>query len=176
MLRRLDCPISSSDNIVAALYQEKDIQLKIAENLPKNFGEITQYKVSQFIVKNPDFLKNLEKIIHPEVEKRHLWDIDQAKSEKKSIIVLEIPLLFELHWQNKCDKVLLVTCQHDIQYHRVMARKGMTENKFATLWARQWPEAQKQKLADFILDTSYGRLHTFQQLRRLLELHCLNKN
>lgn len=176
MLQRLHCSVSSSDDIVASLYRQSDIQLQIAEILPKDFGDITRYKLGQFIAQNPNFLNNLEKIIHPAVEKRHLWDINQARLDKKSITVLEIPLLFELNWQNKCDQILLVTCQPHLQYQRVMARSGMTDEKFKAFQARQWPEAQKKKLADFVLDTSYGRLHTFQQLKQLLKRYCSDKN
>ena len=174
MFQRFNCLISSSDNIVASLYQQRSIQAKIADLLPRDFGEITQSKVAQYIAQYPDFLQDLEKILHPVVEKRHLWDIQQAKIEKKSLIVLEIPLLFEINWQVQCDLILLTTCRSEIQYNRVMARLGMTEEKFFALQSRQWPEARKKKLADFVLATNDSRLHTFQQLKYLLKLHCLN--
>lgn len=142
--------------------------------MPKDFGEITRSKVGKYIAHNPDFLANLEKILHPVVETRHLQHIEQARSEKKTLIVLEIPLLFETHWQDKCDKTLLLVCNRKIQYNRVITRPGMTKEKFIAFQSRQWPNEFKRKLADFILDTSGSRRHTFQQLKDLLKLHCLN--
>ena len=116
----------------------------------------------------------LEEILHPAVSNKHLFDIQQAQYRKKSLIVLEIPLLFETNWYKKCDYVLLVSCQPEIQYARVMARPGMTDDKFKALQTRQWSEANKKKLAHFVLDTSFGRVHTFKQLKHLLRRPCLN--
>ena len=174
MFHRLGCFVSASDDTVAALYQQKDVQHQIAALLPRDFGTISRSKIVRYLIQTPCFLPQLEKILHPLVENKHAWDIQQARQRKEALIVLEVPLLFEMSWHVRCDFTLLVTCASNLQYNRVMTRVGMTKDKFEMLQSRQWPESQKRSLADFILDTSQSRLHTYHQLKLLLKLDCFN--
>ncbi|RUW00792.1 dephospho-CoA kinase, partial [Mesorhizobium sp. M1A.F.Ca.IN.020.04.1.1] len=72
------------------------------------------------------------------------------------IAVLDIPLLFETGGRNRVDKVVVVTAPAEIQRARVLARPGMSEDKFASILAKQVPDAEKRRQADFIVDTGQG--------------------
>ena len=172
MLQRLGASVSYSDEIVSGLYEQVSIQKQISMILPQDFGPITRSKVAVYITHHPEILKDLEKILHPAVKAVHLQDIDEARQKNQTLTVLDIPLLFESGWQNLCDYTALVTCQPQIQLRRVMSRPRMTLEKFQKLMDRQWPLDQKRSLADFVLDTDLGRVHTFQQLKYLLKHHC----
>jgi len=70
--------------------------------------------------------------------------------------VLDIPLLFETGGRNRVDKVVVVTAPAEVQRARVLARPGMSEEKLAAILAKQVPDAEKRRLADFVIDTGQG--------------------
>ena len=70
--------------------------------------------------------------------------------------MLDIPLLFETKAESRVDKVIVVTAPVEVQRTRVLARPGITAQKFGAILARQTPDAEKRKRADFIIDTSHG--------------------
>ncbi|TGQ03460.1 dephospho-CoA kinase, partial [Mesorhizobium sp. M4B.F.Ca.ET.215.01.1.1] len=65
-------------------------------------------------------------------------------------------LLFDTGGRNRVDKVVVVTASPEIQRDRVLARPGMSEEKFASILAKQVPDAEKRRQADFIIDTGQG--------------------
>jgi dephospho-CoA kinase len=101
-------------------------------------------------------LKRLEAIIHPLVRADADAFLARHRNAGESIAVLDIPLLFETGGRNRVDKVVVVTAPADTQRARVLARPGMTEEKLASILAKQVPDAEKRSLADFIIDTGQG--------------------
>jgi dephospho-CoA kinase len=93
--------------------------------------------------------------------------IEANRSNK--LIILEVPLLFELNWQKYCDKIIVVNAPYEIQKKRVLARDGMTEDKFNKILALQIPEDEKLKKADFILDTSKDIVALRQEILRIIK-------
>ena len=83
-------------------------------------------------------------------------------------MVLDIPLLFETGGASRVDAVAVVSAPTEIQRARVLARTGMTAEKFDAILARQTPDAEKQARADFVIDTSQGFEHAHQQVRQVL--------
>ncbi len=122
------------------------------------------------ITGNPAALKDLEEIIHPLVAQARNDFIENSKADKIKIVVLDIPLLFENNIHKICDKTVVVTATKEIQRERVLARPGMTEEKFEILLSRQMNDSDKQKLADFIIRTDKGIEHAHQQVRDILSV------
>ena len=84
--------------------------------------------------------------------------------------MLDIPLLFETGGDARCDAVLVVHCRPALQRRRVLARPGMTEEKFQAILARQVPAREKVHLADFTVNTGIGRHAALMELRRAVKL------
>ncbi|TIL80082.1 MAG: dephospho-CoA kinase, partial [Mesorhizobium sp.] len=101
-------------------------------------------------------LKRLEAIIHPPVRADADAFLARHRAAGAPLVVLDIPLLFETGGRDRVDKVVVVTASPDIQRARVLARPGMSEEKLASILARQVPDAEKREAADFIIDTGQG--------------------
>lgn len=111
-------------------------------------------------------LRQLESIVHPEVaEKRRAFLADNAAAP---LIVFDIPLLFEKTGSNGLDAVVVVSAPAEVQRERVLARPGMTAEKFARILALQVPDAEKRARADHIIDTGVSLAETRHAVQRLV--------
>ena len=92
-----------------------------------------------------------------------------AQARGAPVVVLDVPLLFETGGERGCDAVVVVSAPPDMQRHRAFERPGMTEEKFAALVAKQMPDAEKRRRADFIVDSSQSFDHARAQVRDILQ-------
>lgn len=113
-------------------------------------------------------LRRLEQIIHPLVRAAEQEFIAAAAARGAPLVVLDIPLLFETAGEGRCDHVVVVTASPEVQRARVLARPGMTEERFATILAKQMPDAEKRRRADFIIHTEHGLDDARRQVRQLI--------
>jgi dephospho-CoA kinase len=150
-------PVADSDAIVHALYSGKAAPL-IEAAFPGTVikGVVDRAKLSTHVIGNPTAMKRLEAIIHPLVREAQNEFLKTAKVGGEKFAVVDIPLLFETKAETRVDKIVVVTAPAEIQRERVLARPGMTVEKFESILAKQLPDAEKKKRADFIIDTSRG--------------------
>jgi dephospho-CoA kinase len=87
---------------------------------------------------------------------------------KTPLVVMDVPLLFESGRQKRYDATMVVTAPAFLQRARVMARPGMTKARYAAILARQMPDGEKRKRADFIVPSGLGRAVTWRSLRAVL--------
>ena len=109
----------------------------------------------------------LEAIVHPLVRDEELAFLRAARSA--ALVVLDIPLLFETGAETRCHAVLVVSAPPEVQRARVLARPGMTAEKFAQVLALQMPDAEKRARADFVIDTGGGLDAARDQVRAVVE-------
>jgi dephospho-CoA kinase len=115
---------------------------------------------------NPEKLALLESIVHPAVAKARTQFFEQHKAAK--MLVLDIPLLFEKGGVNQVDVVVVVSAPADVQRARVLARPGMTPEKFESILALQMPDEQKKARADYVIDTGQSLENTQIAVRDLI--------
>lgn len=113
-------------------------------------GNVSRETLKTAIAADPSLLPRIEAVVHPLVAADRTAFLASTAAD---IVVLDIPLLFEKSSQTEFDATLLVTAPAALQRARVMARPGMTEAQFATIRARQMPDAQKRALATHIVET-----------------------
>lgn len=113
-------------------------------------GGIDRGALKDWIASDPSALARIEAVVHPLVAADRAAFLERADAD---IVVLDIPLLFEKGSEAEMDATLLVTAPTDLQRARVMARPGMTEAQFATILARQMPDADKRARATHIIET-----------------------
>ena len=115
---------------------------------------------------DPDALARLEAIVHPAVaENRAAFLADHAN---QPLVLFDIPLLFEKGGSEAVDTVVVVSAPADEQAKRVLARPGMSEEKFAQILALQLPDAEKRVRADHVIDTGVPLAETRAQVRALV--------
>ena len=125
------------------------------EAFPRVIGDdgVDREALSALLIKEPARFKDLEAIVHPLVAADREAFAEDAKRDGAAMVLLDIPLLFENAYQYGLDAVIVVSAPADVQAARVLARPGMTTEKFESILARQTPDIQKRELADFVIET-----------------------
>ncbi|CAN7351734.1 dephospho-CoA kinase [Rhizobium sp. LjRoot30] len=150
-------PVNDADKVVHDLYRGEAVA-PIEQAFPGVAvdGVVDRGKLSGQLSGNPDKFKQLEAIVHPLVRLKEKAFIESQRAAGADMVVLDIPLLFETGGEDRVDVVVVVTCDPEIQRERVLARPGMTEEKFAMILSRQMPDGEKRRQADYLIDTGNG--------------------
>ncbi len=168
IFRRLGVPVHDADAAVHRLYGGRAAPL-IEKAFPGTVadGVVDRGVLGAAVLGSPARLKELEAIVHPLVREEEEAFLKKAAG-LSPIAVLDIPLLFETGGERRCDAVLVVTAPESVQRQRVLARPGMTEEKFNAILAKQMPDGEKRARAHFLADTSRGFLSAEAQVRSVL--------
>ncbi|GGA90569.1 dephospho-CoA kinase [Brucella endophytica] len=150
-------PIYSADEAVHRLYAGRAAPL-VEAAFPGTTDEngVNREKLSAAVLGKPEEIAKLEAIIHPLVYEEREAFLRNARASGADIALVDIPLLFEIGAEKDVDRILVVSAAPDIQRQRVLARPGMTAEKFEAILARQISDAEKRARADFIIDTGQG--------------------
>jgi dephospho-CoA kinase len=119
-------------------------------------GKVDRVKLSAQVLHNPAAIKQLEQIVHPMLGASRQKFLDEAERSGAPVAVVDVPLLFETGGEKRVDAVVVVTTSPEAQRERILARDNMTGEKLDAILARQLPDAEKRKRADFVVDTSHG--------------------
>ncbi len=150
-------PVWDADEAVHRLYAGSP---ELKQALTEAFGDVLtgnkvdRAKLSEALKITPGGFDRLNAIVHPATVEDRKAFLQAQKRNHVSLAVSDIPLLFETGAEKQLDYVLVVSAPAKVQKQRVMARPGMTEEKFAAILSRQMPDAEKRKRADFVIDTS----------------------
>ncbi|MBD3836856.1 dephospho-CoA kinase [Brevundimonas sp.] len=119
-------------------------------------GAVDRTRLAEILGRDDQAFRRLEVIVHPLVAQGRMADLEAARAAGVKLAVLDIPLLFETGGDRAVDAVVVVTADPEIQAERVLARPGMTRERFEAILARQTPDAEKRARADFLIDTGRG--------------------
>jgi dephospho-CoA kinase len=157
LFAEIGVPVHDADATVHALYRGEAVPL-IEEAFPGSTkdGAVDRDQLAKQVVGRPSAMKRLEAIVHPLVRAAEEKFLKAAEAAKAPLVVLDIPLLFETGGDKRADAVMVVTAPPEVQRARILARDGMSAEKLDALLARQMPDAEKRRRADFIVDTSHG--------------------
>lgn len=150
-------PVHDADGAVHRLYAGEAAHL-IEQAFPGTAAAagVDRTRLAQRVLGDAEALRRLEGIVHPLVRREELRFLDEAEKAGATIAVLDIPLLFETGGDRRVDAVVVVSAPAEMQRARAFERPGMTEEKFRALLAKQMPDAEKRRRADFVVDTSNG--------------------
>ncbi|WP_404934114.1 dephospho-CoA kinase [Nitratireductor sp. ac15] len=150
-------PVHDADAAVHRLYTGVAAPL-IEARFPGTVieGTVDRARLAEAVMGKPEAFKALEEIVHPLVRQDADDFVAGHRENATPLVVLDIPLLFETGGEDRVDRIVVVTAPAEEQRRRVLSRPGMTEEKFAAILARQVPDAEKRRRADFIIDTGEG--------------------
>ncbi|MDE5444473.1 dephospho-CoA kinase [Bradyrhizobium sp. CSA207] len=162
-------PVYDADAAVHQLYEgEAAPAIEAAFPGTTANGKVDRQKLSARVVHDPAAIKQLEQIVHPMLGASRQKFFADAEAAKAPVVVLDIPLLFETGGEKRVDAVVVVSTSPELQRERVLARGTMDEAKLDAIIAKQTPDAEKRKRADFVVDTSHGLEPVRAQIRDIL--------
>jgi dephospho-CoA kinase len=169
LLAEAGVPVYDADATVHMIY-ENEAAPAVEAAFPGTTidGKVDRGKLSAQVVHDPEAMKKLEAIVHPMLRAHHQKFLDDAERSGAPIAVVDVPLLFETGGEKRVDAVLVVTTTPEIQRARILARDNMNSEKLAGILARQLPDAEKRRRADFVVDTSHGLDPVRTQIRDIL--------
>ena len=169
--RRLGLSVHDSDARVHDLFDhDADTIAAVGEAFGAvRDGRVDRAALARVVFENEDALARLEAIIHPRVHEAHRRFIAGVARHGRSVVVLDIPLLFETDSERLCDAVAVVSAPDRVQRRRVLKRPGMTEARLKTILARQMPDREKRARADYVIPTGLGRDLSFQVVREIAD-------
>jgi dephospho-CoA kinase len=166
----LGVPVFSSDDAVHELYRGEAVPL-VERLFPgvSHKGEVDRAALSQRLLAEPGRLKELEALVHPLVRKRVAKFLSEVESTGAPIAVVDIPLLFEGGFDYGLDRVAVTMAELETYRKRALARPGMNVEKLDAILARQMPQDEKRKRADYIIDTDISLTETRAAVKAVVE-------
>jgi len=163
-------PVHDSDAVVHRLYDGEAVPaIEAAFPGTTANGKVDRDKLAAHLIKVPNDFKRLEALVHPLVRAAEETFLAAAEKAGAAIAVLDIPLLFETEAEKRCDAVVVVSAPAHVQRERAFARPGMTDERFEAIVARQVPDAEKRRRADFVVDSGQGLDHARAQVHEILQ-------
>ncbi|MET3662104.1 dephospho-CoA kinase [Aquamicrobium ahrensii] len=169
MFRDEGVPVHDSDEAVHRLYAGAAAPL-VEAAFPGSTadGVVDRAALGKLVLGDAAAMKKLEGIVHPLVRADADAFLARQRAAGAKLAVLDIPLLFETGGRDRVEKIVVVSAPADVQRARVLGRPGMTPEKFEAISARQMPDDEKRRLADYIIDTSQGFDVTRAHIREII--------
>jgi dephospho-CoA kinase len=162
-------PVHDSDAAVHALYEGEAVAV-VEQAFPGSTvgGKVDRTKLAATVLNDSEAIARLEAIVHPLVSASTEKFLVETQARGAEVVVLDVPLLFEAGLECRCDAIVVVSAPPEVQRRRALERPGMTEEKFAAILAKQLPDPEKRRRADFVLDSSKDFEHARAQVRDIL--------
>jgi len=170
MFEDFGVPVHDSDEAVHRLYRGKAAPLvEAAFPGTTDNGVVDRVKLADRVLGDSAALKRLEAIVHPLVRADATAFLKRQHIAGVPLAVVDIPLLYETGGEGRVDQVVVVTAEASVQRERVLARPGMSKEKFEKILAKQVPDAEKRRMADFVIDTGLGMDAARQSVAAIIE-------
>jgi dephospho-CoA kinase len=161
-------PVHDADAAVHKLYENAAVAaIETAFPGTTKAGKVDRVALGQRVLGDPAALHKLESIVHPLVREGEARFLAEMEAAGAKVVVLDIPLLFETGGENRVDAVVVVSAPPEMQRARVLER-GVSLERLEALLARQAPDAEKRRRADFVVDSSQGIEHARAQVHSIL--------
>ena len=173
MFRQLGVPVYDSDASVHFMLDRGGAAVEVIDVAFPGVvadGAVDRDVLGKRVFGDDTALKRLEAIVHPLARQAQDQFLKRCAARRLPLVVLDIPLLFEVMLDVRCDASVVVSAPAFIQSARVLARPGMTREKFDGIMARQIPDAVKRRRADFVVPSGRGRAETLRHLAQIARL------
>ena len=162
--------IIDADKLGHVALNSDDVKRKLAEKFGDEIlenNEISREKLGKLVFGNDDNLKILNSIIHPKIKELIIKLQEEHKDE--DLVFLDIALLYEANFVDLVEKVAVVYVDEDVQLERLMTRNFLSKEEALKRIESQMSPQEKASLGDFVINNSYRKEDTFQQIDEILE-------
>lgn len=173
ILRRMGLPVHDADAAVHRLLRKGGTAVAAVEQaFPGTVldGAVDREALGRHVFRDLEGLQRLEAIVHPLVRADSDDFLRRCARRRVPMAVLDIPLLFETGRDRDCNTTILVSAPAFLQAQRVLRRPDMTERRLADIRARQMPDHEKRRRADFVVHTGLSRRETLRQFAGIVKL------
>lgn len=172
MFRERGIPVHSADETVHRLYVPEGAGARaVAKLAPEAIapdGSVDRSALRRKIVGDPKLWKRLEKKIHPLVAADRNAFLERERSIGRSVVVVDVPLLFETRGDRNVDIVVVASAPFDIQQQR-LRKRGIPPEELWPLLARQLPDHEQRQRADYVVNTGMGMAEARRQVKAILD-------
>jgi dephospho-CoA kinase len=171
LFAHLGIPVHDADAVVHALYEIGGAAVGPIERAfpgAVKEGRVDRTSLAAQLGGDRNAFRHLEGIVHPLVRDSERAFLEAATKRGDELVVLDIPLLLETGGHTRVDAIVVVSSDSEIQRTRVLARPGMTPEKFDAILARQLPDVEKRAKADFVIETDKGLPQAFEDVKRVV--------
>jgi dephospho-CoA kinase len=170
---RLGVPVYDADREVHKLFAKGGaavVPVEAAFPGVEFNGAIDRAELGTRVFGNAEALAQLEGIVHPRLQKGRRDFLKRAARARARVVVLDIPLLFETGADKACDGVAVVSAPAFVQRERVLQRPGVSEERLLDILARQMPDKEKRRRADFIIPTGLSKLFSLRRIGEIVRI------
>jgi dephospho-CoA kinase len=171
VFRRARIPVFDADAVVHRLQAPGGAAIRpIAQAFPGTVheGVLDRARLREAVLSDRTALRRLEGIMHPLVRQAERQFLGAARRRRAPFAVLDIPLLFETGGERRVDIVLVMSAPASVQAARLRRRRRMDAGQIAAVLARQMPDRERRRRADYVVRTGLSRHHAQAALRRLI--------
>lgn len=173
MLRGMGVPVHDADATVHRLMGPNGRARAPIEALfpgvTGDDGGIDRARLGPRVLGDDAAIRRLEGVLHPLVREEETAFLRRCRLQRQPVVALDIPLLYETQGERRCDAVLVVSAPIFLQRQRVLARPGMTAEKFSQILSRQTPDSEKRRRADIVIPSGLGLALTRRCLSRAVK-------
>ena len=162
--------IIDADKLGHVALTSEDVKRRLSETFGANIlvnNEISREVLAKLVFGNDNNLKKLNNIIHPKIKELILKLQEEHKNE--DLVFLDIALLYEANFVDLVEKVAVVYVDKDVQLERLMTRNSLSKEEALKRIESQMSPQEKASLGDFVINNSYSKEDTFQQIDEILE-------
>lgn len=162
--------IIDADKLGHVALTSEDVKRRLSETFGANIlvnNEISREVLGKLVFGNDNNLKKLNNIIHPKIKELILKL--QEEHENENLVFLDIALLYEANFVDLVEKVAVVYVDEDVQLKRLMTRNSLSKEEALKRIESQMSPQEKASLGDFVINNSYRKEDTFQQIDEILE-------
>ena len=162
--------IIDADKLGHVALTSEDVKRRLSETFGANIlvnNEISREVLGKLVFGNDNNLKKLNNIIHPKIKELILKL--QEEHENEDMVFLDIALLYEANFVDLVEKVAVVYVDEDVQLERLMTRNFLSKEEALKRIESQMSPQEKASLGDFVINNSYRKEDTFQQIDEILE-------
>ncbi|MBY2475329.1 dephospho-CoA kinase [Clostridioides difficile] len=158
IFRNLNISIVDADIISRKIFEDKILLKKVfnyfGQNIKNDDGTLNRKALGKIVFNDKEKLRELNNLTHPRIRERIISEIDEVRKKGESIVILDAAILVESGFLDMVDKLLVVTCQQEVQINRIKNRDNCSEQEAISRINSQMSQEEKSKYGDYIIDNS----------------------